>query len=65
GGAQPPAGLAPAARQQVQDAIRSALINTFQTALWICAGLAWASAAMAAVFIRDPARDRAGEMATP
>ncbi|NMB90900.1 MAG: MFS transporter, partial [Chloroflexi bacterium] len=47
GGAQPPAGLAPAARQQVQDAIRSALINTFQTALWICAGLAWASAAMA------------------
>lgn len=52
GAAQPPEGLEPAVAGAIRDAIRQALIASYQTVQLICAGLAFASAVAAAVLIK-------------
>ena len=51
GGAQPPASLTPDVRDQVQQAIHLAFVDTFRVIMLIGAVLAWMSALLAAVFV--------------
>jgi len=48
GAAQAPAGLPADLRGTVQQAIRLSFVDTFRVLMWIAAGLAWLSAALAA-----------------
>jgi EmrB/QacA subfamily drug resistance transporter len=51
GGAQPPAGLSAGQQAAVQTAIRLAFVDVFRVIMGICAGLAWLSAALAALLV--------------
>ena len=53
GGAQPPASLTPDVRDQVQQAIQLAFVDTFRVIMLIGAVLAWMSALLAAVFVDE------------
>jgi EmrB/QacA subfamily drug resistance transporter len=50
-----PEGADSQTQEAMQLAIRLAFVDTFRLVLWICAILAWISAAMAALLIRDQA----------
>jgi EmrB/QacA subfamily drug resistance transporter len=52
GAAQPPAEVAPDQVDAVRQAIRLAFVDTFRVIMFVCAGLAWLSAAMSALFLR-------------
>jgi EmrB/QacA subfamily drug resistance transporter len=51
GAAQPPAEVVPSQAGAVRQAIRVAFVDTFRVVMFICAGLAWLSAAMSALLI--------------
>jgi EmrB/QacA subfamily drug resistance transporter len=48
-----PESAGPQLAEAMQRAIRLAFVDTFRLVLWLCAALAWISAAMAALLIRD------------
>jgi EmrB/QacA subfamily drug resistance transporter len=51
GATQPPAGAPPAQVDSIRLAIRLAFVDAYRVVMWICAALAWASAAMAALLV--------------
>jgi EmrB/QacA subfamily drug resistance transporter len=52
GGATAPAGIADGAKAAVTTAIKTSFVDTFRLVMFICAGLAWASAACTAILIK-------------
>jgi EmrB/QacA subfamily drug resistance transporter len=52
GAATAPEGLGDGAKQAVTTAIKTAFVDTFRLVMFICAGLAWASAVCATILIK-------------
>jgi hypothetical protein len=52
GAATAPASLGAGAKEAVTTAIKTSFVDTFRLVMFICAGLAWASAVCAAVLLK-------------
>jgi len=48
-----PAGVTPEQSDAIRQAIRLAFVDAYQVVMFVCTGLAWLSAAMAALPVRD------------
>jgi hypothetical protein len=52
GAARVPAGVTPEQSDAIRRAIRLAFVDAYRVVMFVCAGLAWLSAAMAALLVR-------------
>ncbi|QMW04666.1 MFS transporter [Spirosoma foliorum] len=52
GGTPIPAGISASGRASVHRAIQLAFLHSFQVIMWVCTGLAWLSAIMAAFWVK-------------